>query len=73
MLSALARLTTTRLLIPALLSLGGRAAWWAPAPLRSLHRRFGVREELAGRAPDGSRGERPHDDTPEPLVEGGRA
>jgi RND superfamily putative drug exporter len=47
------------LLIPALLSLGGRAAWWAPAPLRALDRRFGVREETGGRA--------------EPLAEGGRA
>ncbi|GAA0640811.1 MMPL family transporter [Kutzneria viridogrisea] len=31
-------------LVPALMSLGGRLNWWAPAPVRALHRRFGPRE-----------------------------
>lgn len=31
-------------LLPAVMRLGGRATWWAPAPLRRLHTRFGVRE-----------------------------
>ncbi|GIF47567.1 RND superfamily putative drug exporter [Asanoa ferruginea] len=31
-------------LLPALMRLGGRATWWAPAPLRRLHHRFGLRE-----------------------------
>ncbi|GAA4444380.1 MMPL family transporter [Phytohabitans houttuyneae] len=31
-------------LLPALMRLGGRATWWAPAPLRRLHGRFGLRE-----------------------------
>ncbi|HEU5332680.1 MAG TPA: MMPL family transporter [Actinocrinis sp.] len=33
------------LLVPATMALLGRAAWWAPAPLRRLHARFGLREE----------------------------
>ncbi|GAB2928137.1 MMPL family transporter [Streptomyces heilongjiangensis] len=32
------------LLVPAVLSLTGRATWWAPGPLRRLHDRFGIRE-----------------------------
>uniref|UniRef100_UPI0006E29771 MMPL family transporter n=1 Tax=Streptomyces graminilatus TaxID=1464070 RepID=UPI0006E29771 len=32
------------LLVPAVLSLTGRAAWWAPGPLRRLHARFGISE-----------------------------
>ncbi|MCL6732905.1 MMPL family transporter [Streptomyces neyagawaensis] len=32
------------LLVPAVLSLTGRATWWAPGPLRRLHARFGIRE-----------------------------
>ncbi|MFE2188699.1 MMPL family transporter [Streptomyces sp. NPDC059455] len=31
--------------LPAAMRLGGRATWWAPAPLRRLHRRYGLREE----------------------------
>jgi len=31
-------------LLPALMKLLGRANWWAPAPLRKLHARFGIRE-----------------------------
>ena len=33
------------LLVPAVMSLMGRANWWAPAPLRRLHDRFGVSDE----------------------------
>ncbi|MFC8571784.1 MMPL family transporter [Streptomyces sp. NPDC057245] len=32
------------LLVPAVLSLTGRASWWAPGPLRRLHDRFGISE-----------------------------
>jgi putative drug exporter of the RND superfamily len=32
------------LLAPAVLSLVGKATWWAPAPLRRLHERFGLTE-----------------------------
>ncbi|HEV2638429.1 MAG TPA: MMPL family transporter [Actinocrinis sp.] len=32
------------LLVPATMGLLGRAAWWAPAPLRRLHDRFGLAE-----------------------------
>jgi RND superfamily putative drug exporter len=31
-------------LLPAAMKLGGRWTWWAPAPLRRLHARFGLRE-----------------------------
>ena len=33
------------LLVPATMSLLGRHAWWAPAPLRKVHDRFGLSEE----------------------------
>jgi len=33
------------LLVPASMALLGRRAWWAPAPLRRAHARFGLREE----------------------------
>ncbi|MFJ7588098.1 MMPL family transporter [Streptomyces sp. NPDC097617] len=32
------------LLVPAVMKLTGRATWWAPAPLRRLHARFGLSE-----------------------------
>ncbi|MFD5570827.1 MMPL family transporter [Streptomyces cadmiisoli] len=32
------------LLVPAVMRLTGRATWWAPAPLRRLHTRFGLGE-----------------------------
>jgi RND superfamily putative drug exporter len=35
------------LLVPAFMRLAGRANWWAPAPLRRLHARFGLRHEAA--------------------------
>lgn len=37
-------------LVPAFMRLGGRANWWAPRPIRWLHRRFGIR----GHAVDGT-------------------
>jgi RND superfamily putative drug exporter len=38
------------LLVPATMTLLGDRNWWAPAPLRRLHDRFGIRESAA--APD---------------------
>ncbi len=32
------------LLVPAVMKLMGRSTWWAPAPLRAFHRRFGLSE-----------------------------
>ncbi|WP_425244882.1 MMPL family transporter [Streptomyces sp. NEAU-NA10] len=32
------------LLVPAIMRLTGKATWWAPAPLRRLHARFGLSE-----------------------------
>ena len=32
------------LLVPAFMRLAGRANWWAPAPLRRIHQRYGIRE-----------------------------
>ncbi|MGQ0837208.1 MMPL family transporter [Actinokineospora sp.] len=32
-------------LVPAFMRLAGEANWWAPAPLRRLHQRFGLAEE----------------------------
>src|SRR5262249_57797820 len=34
-------------LVPATMTLLGPANWWAPAPLRRLHRRFGLHETPA--------------------------
>ncbi|QJT01845.1 MMPL family transporter [Streptomyces asoensis] len=40
------------LLVPAIMRLTGRATWWAPAPLRRFHQRFGLSEgEPARQAP----------------------
>ncbi|TDC54274.1 MMPL family transporter [Actinomadura sp. KC345] len=36
-------------LLPAFMSLAGRANWWAPRPLRRLHRRAGLTEEPSPR------------------------
>ena len=33
------------LLVPAFMRLAGRWNWWAPAPLRRLHDRFGLSED----------------------------
>jgi putative drug exporter of the RND superfamily len=35
------------LLVPATMTLMGERNWWSPAPLRRLHRRYGLREEAA--------------------------
>ncbi|MPY36282.1 MMPL family transporter [Streptomyces adustus] len=44
------------LLVPAIMRLTGRATWWAPAPLRRFHQRFGLSEgepaQAAGPLPD---------------------
>lgn len=39
------------LLVPAVMRLTGRATWWAPAPLRRFHRRFGLSEGEPAPAP----------------------
>jgi putative drug exporter of the RND superfamily len=39
-------------LVPAFMRLAGRANWWAPAPLRRFHDRFGLKESSEP-APDG--------------------
>jgi trehalose monomycolate/heme transporter len=39
------------LLVPATMRLLGRANWWAPAPLRRLYARYGIREQDAARQP----------------------
>ena len=39
------------LLVPALMSLMGRWNWWAPAPLRRVHDRLGLREEAPATPP----------------------
>jgi putative drug exporter of the RND superfamily len=36
------------LLVPAFMRLAGRANWWAPRPLRALHERVGLREDVGG-------------------------
>src|SRR6185369_9180613 len=49
-LAVLADATVVRmLLLPALMRLLGRYNWWAPAPLRAVHRRVGLRESVASR------------------------
>jgi RND superfamily putative drug exporter len=42
------------LLVPAFMRLAGQANWWAPAPLRRLHRRVGLREAPPVLEPSGS-------------------
>jgi RND superfamily putative drug exporter len=39
------------LLVPATMTLLGRANWWAPRPLRAVHARFGLREAAAPTSP----------------------
>lgn len=39
------------LLVPATMALLGDAAWWAPRPLRRLHRRYGLSEAEPAEAP----------------------
>ncbi|MET9375923.1 MMPL family transporter [Streptomyces sp. NPDC002992] len=54
-LTVLVDATLIRLvLLPVTMRLAGRANWWAPGPLRRLHRRFGLSEEpRLAEAPDG--------------------
>ncbi|MFD7988276.1 MMPL family transporter [Kitasatospora indigofera] len=51
------------LLVPAVMAMLGKAAWWAPGPLKRLHERFGVDEGGAGDeeepAPAGTRAAAP--------------
>ena len=50
-LAVLVDATLVRLvLVPAFMHVMGRWNWWAPAPLRALHRRFGISESGAARA-----------------------
>ncbi|WFB09477.1 MMPL family transporter [Streptomyces sp. LX-29] len=49
------------ILLPAAMRLLGNRSWWAPAPLRRLHDRYGLSEEghpVAGAAPAGTEAER---------------
>jgi Predicted drug exporters of the RND superfamily len=39
------------LLVPSLMALLGKWNWWAPAPLRRLHDRWGISEQAAPIAP----------------------
>jgi RND superfamily putative drug exporter len=50
------------LLVPATMKVLGERNWWAPAPLRRFHERFGLHEAPSGAAPHGG-----HDD--QPLLE----
>ncbi|MEU6536521.1 MMPL family transporter [Streptomyces sp. NPDC047000] len=43
------------LLVPAIMRLTGRATWWAPAPLRRFHTRFGLTEAAPPRTPEPDR------------------
>ncbi|OQR65021.1 transporter [Streptomyces maremycinicus] len=53
------------LLVPAIMRLTGRATWWAPAPLRRFHRRFGLSEgESAPRTPTAEEEKRDKVSTP---------
>ncbi|KQX82719.1 MMPL family transporter [Streptomyces sp. Root1310] len=59
------------LLVPAIMRLTGRATWWAPAPLRRFHQRFGLSEGEPARqapaaAPDGPAPDAPAPDGPAP-------
>lgn len=53
------------LLVPALLRLLGDAAWWAPEPLRRLHRRVGLR---ADEPPAGVHAAAPRTAQPDPAL-----
>jgi hypothetical protein len=44
------------LLVPATMKLLGERNWWAPAPLRRFHQRFGLHEEATHAAPATSTG-----------------
>ncbi|MBF6211636.1 MMPL family transporter [Nocardia puris] len=40
------------ILVPALMRLAGSANWWAPAPLRRFHNRFGLKESVEDVVPE---------------------
>jgi RND superfamily putative drug exporter len=44
-------------LVPAFMRLAGNANWWAPAPLRRFHDRFGFREAESAPLPAGASGD----------------
>ncbi|MGC5361705.1 MMPL family transporter [Streptomyces sp. DT24] len=46
------------LLVPSVMKLMGRATWWAPAPLRAFHRKFGLSEGESPSPQGRARGER---------------
>ncbi|MFD0021910.1 MMPL family transporter [Streptomyces sp. NPDC058382] len=50
------------LLVPSVMKLMGRVTWWAPAPLRAFHRRFGLSEGESARP---EAGETPESGEPE--------
>jgi RND superfamily putative drug exporter len=43
------------LLVPAIMRLTGKATWWAPAPLRRFHARFGLSEGESAPAAESDR------------------
>ncbi|MEU8588051.1 MMPL family transporter [Streptomyces sp. NPDC048664] len=49
------------LLVPAVMRMTGRATWWAPAPLRAFHQRFGLRDEESVAAVEEKVEEKPDD------------
>ncbi|MEU3276122.1 MMPL family transporter [Streptomyces antibioticus] len=53
------------LLVPAIMRLTGRATWWAPAPLRRFHDRFGVSEGGPAAPAEETSGEEPLDEVRE--------
>ncbi|GGY30315.1 membrane protein [Streptomyces omiyaensis] len=53
------------LLVPSVMKLTGRLTWWAPAPLRRFHARFGISESEPPTAPAGAPGETR--ELPEPV------
>ncbi|MBK3626715.1 MMPL family transporter [Streptomyces sp. MBT49] len=55
------------LLVPAVMRLTGRATWWAPAPLRAFHRRFGLSEGEGGPARPAPDAEAPSEDPSGPA------
>ncbi|MFF8730411.1 MMPL family transporter [Streptomyces sp. NPDC015171] len=61
------------LLVPAIMRLTGRATWWAPAPLRRFHARFGMSEgeERGTTARTAAEGEAAGRDAPAPAARAG--
>ncbi|MEU6195258.1 MMPL family transporter [Streptomyces sp. NPDC047061] len=54
------------LLVPAVMRLTGKATWWAPAPLRRFHARFGLSEgEQPAPEPDAPQPDAPQPDAPQ--------